>query len=396
MSGNSLRSCPVCDRFGRRLVHRVCFMDGPIGDGYDVVTCNHCGAGFADGIASQAALDRYYVEQSKYTYGRNGGAESFWDLMRFESTVKQVMPYLQSFDAKILDVGCATGGLLSVFRRCGFGNLLGADPSSVCASEARRLYDVDVRAATFSQMSSWNERFDLIMMVGVLEHLREAKNAIRTAIRLLNRGGLLYCAVPDVAFLAECQGAPYQQFSIEHVNFFSINSLSRLMLECGMCEICTWNWKVNWSADITEPIASGLYRIGISSKTLSFDKITGPSLERYTALSLAGDREINKVIESVRKDNEPMLIWGAGTLCRRLLACTRLAETNIAAFVDANRYLQGELLAGRRILSPWDARCREERILICSVSYANEIIEDIRRRYGMKNSIVTLLGEEFN
>ena len=89
-------------------------MDGPMGNGYNVVVCTKCGAGFADGIPSQADLDRYYAEQSKYTYDHADGAESSWDLKRFEATVGQIAHYFKSPNARILDIGCATGGLLSV------------------------------------------------------------------------------------------------------------------------------------------------------------------------------------------------------------------------------------------------------------------------------------------
>jgi len=184
-------------------------MDGPLGDGYNVVVCTHCGAGFADGIPSQADMDRYYTEQSKYTYDHADGAESPWDLKRFEATVGQITHYLKSRDARILDVGCATGGLLSVFTKSGFENVMGVDPSPACAEAAERLHGVKVLVSTLSQLSNWRERFDLILMLGVLEHLREVKDAVRVASRLLTQGGYLYCAVPDVEGLASCSNAHY-------------------------------------------------------------------------------------------------------------------------------------------------------------------------------------------
>ena len=70
-----VRPCPVCGGVERRVLHRQRFLEGPLGAGYDVVVCRHCGAGFADGIPAQEELDRYYAEQSKYTYNHAGGAE---------------------------------------------------------------------------------------------------------------------------------------------------------------------------------------------------------------------------------------------------------------------------------------------------------------------------------
>ena len=49
------RPCPVCESLAdREVLHRQRFIEGPLGDGYDVVVCRNCGTGFADGIPSQA------------------------------------------------------------------------------------------------------------------------------------------------------------------------------------------------------------------------------------------------------------------------------------------------------------------------------------------------------
>jgi len=40
------------------------FQDGPMGDGYDVVVCRECGAGYADGIPSQADMEHHYSEDT--------------------------------------------------------------------------------------------------------------------------------------------------------------------------------------------------------------------------------------------------------------------------------------------------------------------------------------------
>ncbi len=393
MSGGDSRPCPVCGGLGRRLLYSQRFMDGPMGDGYDVVVCSNCGAGFADGISSQAEMDRYYAEQSNYARD-NAGAESPWDLRRFEAIAGQIAPHLKSRDARILDIGCATGGLLSVFKRRGFGNLTGVDPSAACAAAADRLHGLRVRPATLSQLSGWEERFDLALMVGVLEHLHDVREAVGVASRLLNPGGLVYCAVPDVEELANCPNGPYQQFSIEHVNFFSAASLRRLMAECGMAEVHAWRWSVEWREGVVEPIASGIYQCRSAPDSRLVDEGTEHALERYLAFSIEGDRRVRAVVDSLRNSREPVLVWGAGTLARRLLATMRFAEINIAAFVDSNPHLQGRALAGRPILEAGQISGRTERILVCSISFAREIAADIRGRHGLHNQLISIAGED--
>ena len=375
------------------MIHRQEFMDGPIVDGYDVVVCSRCGAGFADGIPPQEVIDRYYADQSKYTYDHTGGAESPWDFSRFEDTARQVEPHLNSRTVRILDIGCATGGLLSLFKKRGFSNLTGVDPSPACAAAASRLYGIEVRIGTVSQLNDWNDSFDLILMLGVLEHLREAGQGVRAASRLLSRGGLLYCAVPDVEGLADCPNAPYQQFSVEHLNFFSTRSLNNLMANGGMGAVRTWRWTVEWRQGIYEPIASGLYR-RMPTEAIGFDESTGKSLDRYLASSRKDERRIVSIIDSLQRSGEAILVWGAGTLARRLLATTNFANSNIIAFVDSNPHLRGLSLANRPILEPHQIVDRKETILICSWAFEMEIIETIRKRLGLQNQIISLHQEE--
>ena len=384
------RPCPVCCSAKRRLLYRQRFIGGPMGDGYDVVVCVSCGAGYADGVPTQLEMDRYYSEQSKYTYDHSGGSESAWDMKRFEATADQIIPHLQRRDLRILDIGCATGGLLSVFKRRGFANVYGVDPSPACAEKVGQLYGIKARAATLAQLADWTERFDLILMVGVLEHLCDVRDAVEVALRLLRKGGRLYCAVPDVEGLAQCRNAPFQQFSIEHVNFFSIASLCRLMSECGMTEASSWRWKTEWREDIWEPIASGLFERGVSPM-FPHDAITEAALQAYLLFSREKDKCLIAVIDSLILSHEPIVVWGAGTLARRLLVETRFAEANIVAFVDSNHQLQGSVLAGRPVWHPSRLVDCDAAILICSGSFTREIVEVIRLQYGRSNRIISLM-----
>ena len=473
------RPCPVCGGVERRVLYRQRFRDGPLGDGYDVVVCRQCGAGFAEGIPSQEELDRYYAGQSKYTYDHAEGAESPYDFKRFETIADQLIPFLPSRETRILDVGCATGGLLSVFKQRGFGNVLGIDPSPACAPAARRLHGVEVRTATLAQLAGWQESFDLILLVGVLEHLRDVQPAVRTVAGRLKAGGLLYCAQPDVTAFADCVNAPYQQFSVEHVNFFSEASLNRLMAACGLAPRQTWRWMMEWREGVTDSVVSGIFAAPPAAEVLSAksqvsrirpsptavpqvsssrpsaeapslspspspiplsphslppsgevpgsiplrrgfggqesqvprsqpsptvvpqigssvpppappDRETEPALQRYLAKCGVEDLKLQPIIEQLVRNQEPVLIWGAGTLTRRLLESTRLTEANIVAFVDSNPGIQGRRLAGRDILSPAQIAGRRETIVVCSKAFEREIVETIRNQLKLPNQVITL------
>jgi 2-polyprenyl-3-methyl-5-hydroxy-6-metoxy-1,4-benzoquinol methylase len=360
-----------------------------LGDGYGVVVCASCGAAFADRAVPQEQMDRYYAEQSKYTREHEGGAESEWDMRRFEATADQVCPCLASREARILDIGCATGGLLSVLKGRGFANVQGFDPSPACAEAARRRHAIPVATGSLGSLAKDAARFDLILLLGVLEHLREPKAMLGTVASLLGEGGSLYCAVPDAQGLPECAGAPYQQFSIEHVNFFSSKSLARMLGAAGYRETRSWRWQIEWRPGALEPIASGLFVRGPGAAAQR-DDVTLAALQRYVEYSGRADASTSGAIDQLLRGRRRLLVWGAGTMTRRLLATSRLGELNIAGFVDSNPNLQGSTLAGFPVLAPADIAHRDEAILICSKVFEVEIRAMIREKLGIGNPVITL------
>ena len=383
------RDCPVCARFcERKVLHAQRFMDGPLGLGYDVVVCENCGAGFADGVPLQADLDRYYSQQSKYTYAHAGGSESTYDFRRFERIADHIDTLVLDRDARILDIGCATGGLLAVLKQRGYRNVLGSDPSAVCGEMARKLHGIEVRTAALNEHTTWTDRFDLVMMVGVLEHLRDVRPAVTVAARLLSPRGLLYCAQPDVESFAACVNAPYQQFSTEHVNFFSRYSLFRMMGASGLSLVQTWRWFVEWREGVTDSVLSAAFTPGFGRE--DYDVVTEPALAEYLKKCEVQQGEAVRRIDAWVTSQEPILIWGAGTLTRQLLATTGLARANIVAFVDSNPALAGTLLVGRSIMPPRELGQRKEAILICSKPFEMEIRQMIRSQLGLTNRVMGL------
>ena len=98
-----------------------------LADSYDVVWCGACGFAYADTAADQATYDRYYAAFSKYEDNKTsaGGGGSDWDSRRLRETADDIAGVVSNREARVVDIGCANGGLLAELRSCGFGNLLG-------------------------------------------------------------------------------------------------------------------------------------------------------------------------------------------------------------------------------------------------------------------------------
>jgi SAM-dependent methyltransferase len=361
--------------------------------GYDVVVCDRCGAGYADGIPDQAAFDRYYREMSKYEYAQREGAESEYDQRRLALISGIIAPHLPSAAVRVLDVGCASGRLLANIRDRGFPNVTGLDPSPACAATAARLYGVDVRTMTLGQIASTGQQFDFVIMVGVLEHLRELDSAFEHLRALLPPAGLLYVEVPDVTAFADWPNAPYQDFSTEHINFFSPISLDNLMLAHGFTRVFLERNHREQSYRTVMSNVSAVYRREAGragTPAPQFDAETAKGLERYLALCAADDERLHAQIDAVVDARRRILVWGVGTHTSRLMATSRLAEADIAGFIESNSRYHGKSLHGRPIMPPQALKEHPEPVLISSRVFQKEIAEQIRNDLGCTNELILL------
>ena len=390
------RVCPVCGSNEKKLLFRQDFaaveLATPV-TGYDVVVCMSCGAGYADGIPDQRAFDRYYRDMSKYEYHQREGAESEYDQRRLAIIADVIAPHVPRRDARIVDIGCATGRLLANLRERGFPNVVGLDPSPACAVAAKKLYDIEVRTMTLAELGAGTERFDVAILVGVLEHLRDLDEAFAHLRTILNPGGLLYVEVPDATTFADWPNAPYQDFSTEHVNFFAPVSLEHLMLRRGFSRVFLEQNHREQSYRTVMSNVSAVFRreaVAPPGRVELFDDDTEPELTRYIEQCRREDRKLQAKLNALADSARPVLVWGVGTHTTRLMATSRLADANIVAFIESNARYHGKVLHGHPIIAPEQLKAHAEPVLVSSRVFQHEIAAQIRDDLGCPNELILL------
>ena len=386
------RNCPVCGGYAPKLLFAQRFesLSNGILSGYDLCVCTICGAGYADHIPPQDVFDAYYRDASKYEYHQRAGTPSPADEKRFEETAELLSKEIGGRKTRVLEIGCATGSLLSKLKKMGFENLVGVDPSPACAEIARRQHGLEAFAHTIFDMPKFDGGFDFVIFIGVLEHIENVNLAIGKLAEVLVPQGRAFVEVPDASRLGGLVDAPYQEFSVEHINFFSCHSLNNAMQMRGFRTLSSGELLRPQNERTTVPAAYGFYEKTGQVEKFVKDDTTEKGLSEYIRASEKVDRQMRSVIEATVSSAQPIIVWGVGTHTQRLLATNGLDRANIVAFVDSNTKYQGRSLHGLPVLSPDSLKQRSEPILISSRGFQNEIESQIRNTLGLKNPVIKL------
>ena len=387
------RSCAVCARTDGRLLRRQGFLlPGEIRTGYDVVACAGCGFCFArpaDGF--EAALEAHYARSRKYAYEGSGNVAKGLLASHASSAefiadrIRRLSPPLRGATTPVLDVGCATGQLLSLLRERGLVDLAGLDPAPECRRIARERFGLDVATGRLSDHRA-SRLFGAVILWNVLEHVLDPGSFLASVAALLDEGGVVFVQLPDAERFGLERDEPFQELSLEHVNYFTEASLSGLLARCGFRPI---------------EARSEVIRAGGSAGaalTAVFRKGDGPlpghadatPFVRYLESCSGRLAELSAAIDALVDEGEEIAVWGAGALTARLLVDTPLAQARISAFVDSDSALHGTTLAGRPVLAPETLRGGLGTVLVASVRWEEEILETLRGPVGWRGRVRTL------
>ncbi len=145
----------------------------------------------------------------------------------------------------VLDLGCASGGLLALLRP-GASHLAGLELSASAAKAASEVADLVVQGALEDRDLPFEPGFyDLIVIADVLEHLADPLAALRRAQSWAKPGGAVLVSVPNVAHwrarLTLARGRwPAEEsgtFDSSHLRWFTRDALAALLAQAGLQDV---------------------------------------------------------------------------------------------------------------------------------------------------------------
>jgi SAM-dependent methyltransferase len=164
--------------------------------------------------------------------GLAGRVKGWFDLRGYRRAVE----LLRTDRPAILDVGGGTGEISSAFvRRGGAARALVVDPDPASIEAARRR-GLSGFAGTIEQFEA-DGRFDLVLMLNLIEHVADPEAVLAKASRLLAPGGLVWLQTPnfralDGRLFRHRNWAGYH--CPRHWALFSETGLRRLLTRAGL------------------------------------------------------------------------------------------------------------------------------------------------------------------
>jgi len=253
MSAVAVRSAPEPAPIWReaRLEARVCGLCGaddyfPAGrraDGLRLCECRRCGLAYLNPVPDAASIRRLYLGDYFGSQPQNGTFRAYENYLaahahdddprrlEFRLLLEQIDDPAR---ARVLEVGCAAGDLLSLFARRGSA-CAGVELNPEMAAFARRRLAAPIYETPLEDgLPIASGGFDVVIANSVLEHVERPGRFLDEVARLLAPGGLFYVTTPNWGCSARAGEDWIGYFGQwEHLCYFSDCTLRRSLSQRG-------------------------------------------------------------------------------------------------------------------------------------------------------------------
>ncbi|MCX5677951.1 MAG: methyltransferase domain-containing protein [Candidatus Omnitrophica bacterium] len=201
----------------------------------NTVICKSCGILRTDPRLDDRSLREFYSKEYQDLYFNSGTSSISAHFKAQRTNGLYIMDFLRAhykaFTLKgksVMEIGCSAGGILASFLDAG-AEVRGYDLNDSYLEYGRSINKgLDLRHGGIDDMKHIRDRFDLVIMNHVLEHLADPKAAVMVACGLLKDSGILFLSVPSIKN-AQYYNSPTRSYlgslHIAHLYHFSRNAL---------------------------------------------------------------------------------------------------------------------------------------------------------------------------
>lgn len=234
MALETVITCPICngnnfDPFITSIDHTKSQQE------FSLVKCIACNFLITSPRPDSNSLSKYYESENyiSHTNSSKNLIDYIYKRIRV-LTLKWKLNLIKSYkhNGKLLDYGCGTGEFLNV---CQIANwqCTGIEPAGVARGKASNLTKLPI-AESLNQMGS--EKFDVITLWHVLEHVADLNKKISELKGCLAKGGIIFIAVPNYESLdAKKYKSYWAAYDVpRHLWHFSQSTMSHLLTKHGL------------------------------------------------------------------------------------------------------------------------------------------------------------------
>jgi SAM-dependent methyltransferase len=205
------------------------------------VRCRSCGSYLQSPEVTPASLASWYdsteyqgepgTPGSAYVdYAQDEASRIIEAKSRFERFLGPILPSR----ARVLEIGCATGSLLSVLKAAGHF-VSGVDLSRRFVTRACEVHGLEVAHGDFLQFEWSAESFDAVMMFGTISNLQNLAASLAKMSALLKEGGSLLFNFPNAdSVVARLYGQRYWMFAPSVSNFMTVGGCVQALQHAGL------------------------------------------------------------------------------------------------------------------------------------------------------------------
>ena len=181
----------------------------------------------------------------------------------------------------MLEIGCATGALLSAFAQAGWA-VTGVEAGHSMAAYARKSFGLDVIAGTIETAALPPQAFDAVVATHLIEHLNDPRSFLRETRRVMRNDGRLYLVTPNVDGLqARLMASKWRSAIRDHLYLFSARTLRALLASEGFSVEYLGTWG-GWPAGmrpvaIKKTVDSAAKRLGWGDVMVLRSKLETPA-----------------------------------------------------------------------------------------------------------------------
>lgn len=200
--------------------------------GYSEWHCTQCG--YVNFVRAEGTVVPEMYEDDPDYIGDLSVAGRYSDLIQWAH--RETLKYLSKSAprASVLDIGCFNGFFVAALLHDGF-RAKGIDFNRKAIAHGRSAYGLGdaIGTQTIAELVTAGERFDVITMFEVIEHLEEPSSVIEAAKALLKPGGLFIVSTPN----SNMSWRPALDNPPHHLSRFTPASLRSLLGSHGLaCE----------------------------------------------------------------------------------------------------------------------------------------------------------------